>query len=165
MTGSKFLLLDVLIRLAKREEVPIEGADLEDIVRACFLFVASPSVETCPRAERIGYEEYEGYTNEESGVSETLRGLSLPGSELLLTDMIRGLMQEKSIPPALKDACPDLSYEDYVAGLWAIMCILHALVWSSFDTPSEQQYSEERTRRFIAKTIEQLREFRTTGEL
>ncbi|WP_394835366.1 hypothetical protein LVJ94_00380 [Pendulispora rubella] len=162
MTGTKFLLLDVLIRLAKREDISIEGAALEDIVRACFLFVASPSVLTCPLAERIGYEEYE---DDITGVTATHRGLSLPGPQMLLKEMIEGLMAEKSVPPALKNAWPDLSHEDYMAGLWAIRCILYALQWSTFDAEHEPQYTEERTRRFIAKTIEQLREFRATGEV
>ena len=161
MTGPKSLLLDTLIRLARREDVSIEGADLADIVRACFLFVASPSVETCPLAERIGYDEYK---DDVTGTVATVRGLSVPRASLLLIDVVEGLMEETQLPPALANNFPELSHEDYVAALWAIRCILHALQWTSFDAQHEPRYSEERTRQFIAKTVEQLQIYRRTGE-
>jgi hypothetical protein len=161
MTGPKFLLLDTLIRLAGREEMAIEGVDAADIVRACLLFLASPSVETCPLAERIGYDEYE---DNRTGTPAAVRGISVPRADALLIEVIESLMEEKQVPPVLASDFPELSREDYVAALWAIRCILHALQWTSYDAQHPPRYSEEESRRFIARTLEQLQHFRRTGE-
>lgn len=149
------------MKLARREKLSVEEVELADIVRACFLFLASPSVETCPLAERIGYDEYEENVG---GTSFRVRGVSVPHAGALLTDIVDGLMEETQVPTTLITSFPGLSQEDYRAALWAIRCILHALQWTSFDIKHEAQYSNEKMERVITKTIEQLQFFRRTGE-
>lgn len=161
MAGNKLILLDTLRQLSLEDELPNQAGDVADRVRACFLIVSSHSVDSCAAAERIGYDTM---VDERSGTPAAVRGLSVPGADCLLIDIVEGLMGATKVPAEVSEWLGDVEHEDYMAALYALRGILHALQWSEHDARYPREYDAETAGRMIAKSLQQLKSYRETGE-
>lgn len=60
MSAHKRLLIETLLALGSNEKVDLlEGKDVSELVRACFLLVSSNSPNACESVDRVAYDAYE----------------------------------------------------------------------------------------------------------
>jgi len=161
MSGKKLLLLDTLRALSLGDDVAPPDISTNDYLRACFLLVSSHSVESCESAERLGFDTF---VDDSTGTPVQTRGLSLPGSECLVFDIVDALSEADAVPEEVTVLLGDVSLADYRAALFAIRCIMYAVQWTEWDEKAPREFDATRANAVLRSSLRQLMSFRATGE-